>query len=521
MKPLESDNKVAQRARGSSCLKIIVGMIVLLTIVFHLSLAAKGRSDYRGQHLGTALEYAKGKIDLLRPVIVGFNAGGTPIAQEIPVWQATAAIFFKCFGPWFGWANLTSCLFMIAGLWPIFQLAKTALGERGAWWSLVFFTAQPLIFWLGGRGGTDGSCLTFMVWFLFFAEKLLQTAQFRWFLPAVFFGTMSATTKAPFFFCAGLTSFFVLLFQFRNSLRRWILLSLVGMLATVIFLCWTHWTDSLFAQAEFPFVDLRLSGSTGQVSTFYWFFGDLSYRLNPAVWGRAGWLFLNAEFGSFVLVGLSAAGFLFLRSGLFRYWFAATALTILVFTHVILHHDNYYLMVSPAVAVSGAAAFCRLESALGERYPKVTPWLAPAMTALLLLATVQGMIGMKFVLDTDPYPRQMAKLIQEHSTAADKLLIQGGDWGGNELFLAHRTGLTIWNTELIENPQNLNRLRELGYTKLVMLNGSPLLAAVERVTPGKSNTPRRSFRDALTPAAEHWPTLFENDDMLIKEIPPR
>ena len=221
-----------------------------------------------------------------------------------------------------------------------------------------------------------------------------------------------------------------------------------------------------------------------------------------------------------MLAGLAAAGFLFLSRGLFRYWFASTLLTTLVFAHLILHHDNYYLMVSPAIAVSGAAAFCRLENAIGEKYPKTSSWLAPAMTILLLSATVQGMIGVKFVLETDPYPRQMAKLIQQHSSAADKVLIQGGDWGGQELFLANRNGLSIWNTQLIENPQNLNRLRELGYTKLVMLNSSPLLDAVQRVNPGKSDTARRSYREALTSTAEHWPTLFENDDILIKEIPP-
>src|SRR5262249_30203544 len=146
----------------------------------------------------------KGRIDLLRPVIVGFNATGTPVAQEFPVWQASAALLFKCFGTWFGWANLTSILFMVAALWPLFQIAKPQLGERGAWWTLIIFTAQPLIFYEGGRASVDGSCLTFMLWFLFFAEKLIRTGQFKWFLPAVLFGALSATTKAPFFFCAGL-----------------------------------------------------------------------------------------------------------------------------------------------------------------------------------------------------------------------------------------------------------------------------------------------------------------------------
>src|ERR1700744_3627653 len=81
-------------------LQIIVAGFILLAMAFHLRLAAKGMSNYRDQHVGTALEYAKGKLDLLHPVIVGFDATDTPIALEVPIWQASAAVLFKCLGPW-------------------------------------------------------------------------------------------------------------------------------------------------------------------------------------------------------------------------------------------------------------------------------------------------------------------------------------------------------------------------------------------------------------------------------------
>jgi hypothetical protein len=518
MKEFDSQIGEQRTPEASFWLKTVVAGFVCLAIVFHLGLAAKGLSLYRGQHLGTALEYAKGKIDLLHPVIVGFNATETPMALEIPIWQASAAVLFKCFGPWFGWANVASLVFMMGALWPLFQIAKNALGVRGAWWALVFFTAQPLVFFESGNGSTDGSCLTFMIWFLFFADKMVQSGQFKWFFPAMLFGALSATSKMPFFFCAGLNSFFLLLVHFRKSLRRWMLLSAVGLLVTVIFMAWTHHTDRLSAQAEFPYCDTRISAHIGGLTAYWWYFGDLAYRLSPGVWGKAGWRFLNAEFGSMALVGFSLAGIFLLRSTLIRCWFLAAAVTTLVFTHLILHHVHYYIMLSPPIAIAGAAAFSRLEIGLKDNWPEIARWIPLGTWALLMLALAQGLIGMKIVLYADPYPKYIAAQIQEHTSPTDKILIYGGDWGGAELFLSDRKGLSIWNTAVAEDPQKLNRLRELGYTKLVMINESPLLTALEGVNPGL-HIRRASYRVALTPTAEHWPTAFQNDDILIKDIP--
>jgi len=141
------------------------------------------------------------------------------------------------------------------------------------------------------------------------------------------------------------------------------------------------------------------------------------------------------------------------------------------------------------------------------------------MSVLLTLALIEGLSAMKVVLDSDQYPKKMARIIDEHTAPTDKILIQGGDWGGLELFLADRKGLSIWNAKIAEDPHNLNRLRELGYTKLVMLSESPLLAALQQVNPGGQNVQRNTYKEALTPVAERWPTLFQTEDILIKEIP--
>lgn len=44
---------------------------------YALGWALSGYPIYRDQHIGTAIEYAHNGIDLLRPVIVGFNANGS------------------------------------------------------------------------------------------------------------------------------------------------------------------------------------------------------------------------------------------------------------------------------------------------------------------------------------------------------------------------------------------------------------------------------------------------------------
>ena len=134
-------------------------MLSGLIVAFHLGNALVGRPLARSLHLGPALEYARGPIDLLRPVMVGFNATGTPTAHELPLWQAAAGLAFKATGStWYGWANLVSLLAFATGLWPFFQLARHYVGERAAWWGTAFFLAQPLIvFWAGNAASTEAS----------------------------------------------------------------------------------------------------------------------------------------------------------------------------------------------------------------------------------------------------------------------------------------------------------------------------------------------------------------------------
>lgn len=499
-------------------LRLGVLFFVLSSVVFHLTLAYKGYHNYRGQHLGTALGYARGQIDLMHPVIVGFNAGDTPTPLELPLWQATAALLFKGFGMWTGWANVASLLFGVAALWPLFKISKTYASERTAWWTLIIYSSLPLIFYYNGRACTDGSSLTFTLYFIYFADLMVRTRQWRWLLPSMIFGSLSAVSKAPFFFCAGICGFLLLLVHSKTFLKSWVQLSITGLVAIIVFMLWTKYANASVAKAEFPLVDLRTSGGSDDQFMKNWYFGDWHYKLNPANWAKGGWRFLNANLGSFALLSLLLWGGVASQNRFGQMLFLAGGLTTLVFTHVVLHHSHYYLMFSPAVAILCGWAVVQMETTLVSSKRGRFSFVV-VVTFALFLSSIQGLVGMKTSLDADPYPNQVAKIVAENTSADEKFLIQGGGWGGEILILSERRGLSIWTTKFLEQPETLKRIQELGYTKLVMISESPMLLAVQQSNPGQSGQKRSSYRTHITPVAEAWKTLYQTDDVLIKEIP--
>ena len=501
-------------------LRLGVLFFLLASVVFHLMLAYKGYHNYRGQHLGTALGYARGQIDLMNPVIVGFNAGDTPTPLELPLWQATAALLFKGLGTWTGWANVAALLFGIAALWPLFKISKTYGSERMAWWTLIIYSSLPLVFYYNGRACTDGSSLTFTLWFLYFADLMVRTRKWRWLLPSMVFGVLSALSKAPFFFCAGICSFLLLLVHSKTSLKSWVQLSMTGLVAVIVFMLWTKHADVCVAKAEFPLVDLRTSGGSEDQFMKDWYFGDWHYKLNPVNWAKGGWRFMNANLGSFALLSLLLWGGIASRNRFGQMLFLAGGLTTLVFTHLVLHHSHYYLMFSPAVAILCGWAVVQIESSVFTSQLGKCGFVL-AMIVCLFLSTIQGLVGMKTSLDADPYPRHIAKIIAEKTAEKEKFLIQGGGWGGEYLILAERRGLSIWSTAFLEKPEKLKRIQDLGYTKLVMISESPMLLAVQQSNPGQSLQQRASYRANITPVADGWRTLYQTEDILIKEIPPR
>jgi hypothetical protein len=145
-------------------------------------------------------------------------------------------------------------------------------------------------------------------------------------------------------------------------------------------------------------------------------------------------------------------------------------------------------------------------------------WLG-AVTTLLSLALVQGLMGMNIVEEYDPDPRQIAVLIRKYTNESDRLLVENGGWGGQQHLLTNRKGLDIWGTEFLENPANLARIQELDNNKLVMISESPLLYADQVTNPGQAGMARETYDTHPTHIADGWKTLFRSEDLLIKEIP--
>ena len=497
-------------------LKALLLALVAVMVVFHAGLALKGHGLFRDIHLGTALHYAQTKISLADTIIVGFNATNTPTFQEFPLWQMAVGLAFKLLGAhWWGWANLVSLLLFLHCLYPLFRLARLYLDERTSYWALVFFLAQPLVFTFAGEAATDGFCLAMAVWFLFCAVKLVQEARWQWLVLASGLGCLTAVSKLPYFMATGLTALFILLKEHRFCARRLLLLGGVGGFATALFLCWTQYTSAQQNQAIFPYVELRLTkGST----MFFWFFGDLNYRLSLGNWARGGWRVLTAVFGSFVMVGLAVLAWRNAKGHpVARALCWAALLTTLVFCHLVLVHWHYYLMLAPAAAILCAEGWTLLEKNF-ERVSQGVSGLTVLAGTLIFLSLAQGLMGMK-ALTYDPYPAKVAQIVSQHTAEADKLVMVGGGWGGEAFLRSKRQGLSAWDAHIFDRPDDLAKLKSLGYNKLVMLSESPFVNAVEVVSPGKADKPRGTWRDQATPQVDHWPTLFQSDEVLIKAIP--
>jgi hypothetical protein len=496
---------------------LLASGFILATAALHLLGAKAGWLNFRDQHLGTAIAYSRGTIDLLRPVIVGFNANNAAVPQELPLWQAAAALALKLFGPWWGWANVVSLLAFYSALWPFHRLVAAHADERRAWWSVLFLAAQPLVIVYAGLAGTDGFSIAAAIWFLYFADAGLRSGRMSWFIAAGGMGVIAALSKAPFFMAVGITALLLLLSsQARRSVRAWIGLAGAGGAATVAFLIWTKYADLQYAQAEFPLIELRVGVSP---EMRFWYFGDWPYRLNPANWLKGGWRFLAATVGGLGLIAVPAIGLAARRNGLAIFSLVGGLVTTAIFSHLVLAHHHYYLMFCGGLAMLSAegAAWLEIKLATLPQWPPIATTLLAGI--ILGLSAFQGLVDTNAVLYTDRFPQAVTTTIREHTAPGEKLLIQGGGWGGQILIMADRPGLSIWGTALLENPENLQRLKALGFNKLVMISESPLMDAVQRSRPGGTHRKRELYSDTLTPTARAWPSIWETDDLLIKNLP--
>jgi hypothetical protein len=497
-------------------LKIIVAILAVSVSLFHLGLASSGRGIRRDQHLGTALEYATGRIDLLHPIILGMTANGAPTPLEFPVWQAATGALMKLFGRWYGWGNIVSLLFHLSTLWPLFQLGERMFSRRVAWWSLAFYLAQPLTFLWGGIASADGMAGSLAIWFVWFCWRMLSTDAWSWWPATAFVGCLSATTKAPFFFVAGLTVFFWLLGESerRRSRTAWLQLISAGTASVLAFVLWNHHANNCYSAAEFPCYDLRIGTGT---SIMTWWFGDFATRLNAKSWIRGAWRAATNLLGSLGWIVLPMAGWFLRGSGPLRLWIAAAMGALLIFTNLILIHWHYYYIFAVPVALLAARAAVEFEPALWRVFP---PGISSRVFVCVTLAAVslaQGLQAAHLNLLLDRYPEECGHIIKVQTGPTDKLVVWGGGWT-TPLLQAERQGVSVLNFDAIQNSNKCLRLKELGYNKLVLMNTSPLLVAINQAS-GMGGFELKHLPDELPAVARNWKVVFESPSLLILEIP--
>jgi hypothetical protein len=256
-----------------------------------------------------------------------------------------------------------------------------------------------------------------------------------------------------------------------------------------------------------------------------WYFGDWAYRLNPANWIKAGWRFPNCLLGSFALAALPAVAFFAVRRNAAHFWFLGAIATTLVFSKLVLIHSHYYLMYAPSMAMLTGAGIASLLERLALKIRPAQTLVPILISIALFAATVQGLIGIEVVLNYDPHPKRVAEMIRRYTTPDDKLLMVEGSWGGNELILSDRNGLSTHpNYYTVPRAPDLGKayfesLRELKYTKMVIVRHSDLLVALQKINPGNADYSAKPVQDAVPYPARDWPTLLETENVIIKEIP--
>lgn len=490
----------------------LLGLAILALLWFYaMAWALSGNMLYRAQHFGAALIYYNQGIDLLRPVIPGFNATGTGTPQEFPFWQAAAACALKLTGGWWPAVTVITLGIFSACCLAWWRLGNTLDDVRSGGLVLAMLLFQPLVFHHAGLASVDGFSLAMMLLFVWQAENLRRRPTIANVFLCCLFTTLLALTKLPFLLAAAIGACWVLLWS-KQGLRSWVQLAACGAVAAIIFYFWNRWCEQEILSAEFRYRQLMLK------EVPHWFFGTLSMRLDPMVYIKGGWRSLNALWGSFFLVGLTIYGIYRAPKSLGVGLLLGALATTMVFFNLVLVHRHYYLMFAPAIALINAAAVRDLFDRIPWRSSFQKLFGLGAMGVLFLLALGQGLLGIEVILCADPYWKRVGINLAEYVSPHEKVVIVNGGWGAPYV-VSGRTYLSVDDTRLATNPETRKRLLELGFTKIAFLGESELLHSLQITNPGQTNK-KRLFPQALVcEETASWPVIFESDELIIKEIP--
>jgi 4-amino-4-deoxy-L-arabinose transferase-like glycosyltransferase len=506
--------------------KDLIFLTVLLAagiVFFELWLAAAGHFNSRDQHLGGAVAYAKGHINLLRPMLLGFTVNGTPTPLEFPVWQASTALLMKSFGLWYGWGNVASLIFFFSSLWALFDLCRRLGSSRIAWWTMVFTLLQPLSWLVGGQAGVDSAAWAFAMWFIYASYRMMSEEKWSWWIVSLCAAGLSSTTKAPFFMTAGLTAFFWLWLHHRRSKRAWFFLVSAGFVGILLFFAWNYHCHRVYAEAEFSTINLDPFDKQGGIDE--WYFGTLAYRLHMANWARGIWHLMAYAFAGFAFIFLILVATRLKTSVAAWLWLLAAGCTTLVFPTLIWEHVHYFFVFAPAIAWLCALAAAEIEWRIRDMLPNPTPLRAAILLITLTACLTQALTLVHANALLDPYLTEVGQWIKEHTAPDEKIVVWGMVWG-DPFLQADRQGFTgglnMDDNGWINDPQKLKRLKQLGYTKIVLINPSPFTVALTSVTVHAHKASIQTLvnlHEHLPTVAKNWPVVFDSPQILISQIP--
>ena len=489
--------------------------LVMLAVLwlYAIGWALNGYQIYRDQHMGAAIEYASNGIDLLRPIIVGFNATGTGTPQELPLWQAAASLGINLFGGWWGGATIVS-LFLFTIFLPCFyQTAKWEMCASFALMAVALLLAQPIVFHLAGGAQTDGFSLALLLGFVWSTDWLRRERGVGTYLVCALLASLLAVTKFPYLMTGGFAVALMLFWQ-RAPLKSWLLLAGAAVVAAAAFLPWNSWCNAEIGRALFKYRPLTISENPE------WFFGSLGYRLDPTNYVKAGWRALSCLWGSFVLIGLTLYGLWLRPKSLGAALLLGALTTTLIFTKLVLIHRHYYLMFSPAIALLNTYAMFDLRQRLLKLSATQSVLASAGVLAVLTLSLLQGLMQIEALnLTADPYMRELAKKVAEHTAPDEKIVVINGGWGGDLLILSGRRGLSADTPDIVKVRHQGHDLQSMGYSKVVIASESPLLHAVQVSNPGSADRERILWESFATPEFRDWRDIYRSEDLVIKELP--
>ena len=488
---------------------VMLGVLWLYAIGWALI----GHPIYRDQHMGAAIEYASKGIDLLRPIIVGFNATGTGTPQELPLWQAAASVGINLFGGWWGGATIVS-LFLFTIFLPCFyQTAKWEMCASFAWMAVALILAQPIVFHLAGGAQTDGFSLALMLGFVWSAGWLRREPGAGSYLVCALLASLLAVTKLPYLMTGGFAATLMLFWQ-RVPLKSWLLLAGAAVVAAAAFLPWNSWCNAEIGRALFKYRPSTISENPE------WFFGSLAYRLDPANYVKAAWRALSCLWGSFVLVGLTLYGFWLRPKSLGAALLLGALTTTLIFAKLVLIHRHYYLMFSPGISLLNAYAMLDLWHRFRKFSATQSVLASAGVLAVLTLSLLQGLMQIEALnLTADPYMRELARNVAAHTAPEDRIVVVNGGWGGDLLILSGRRGLSADTPDIVNVRQQGHDLQSMGYNKVIIASESPLLYAAQVTNPGSGNRQRVLWESFATEASSMWDEVYRSQDMVIKKLP--